>query len=76
MFQVKKIIEAQKSKGVNVVKYMECSALLQTNVKNVFDEAVKLAIAEDETENPQKTCTIIWGDNVGENRIFHETVTF
>ena len=59
MFQVKKIIEAQKSKGVNVVKYMECSALLQTNVKNVFDEAVKLAIAADETKNPQKNCTII-----------------
>ena len=56
MFQVKKIIEAQKSKGVNVVKYMECSALLQTNVENVFDEAVKLAMYGDKTQ--RKTCNI------------------
>ena len=39
-----------------VVKYIECSALLQTNVTNVFDEAVKLAMYGDET--PRKTCNI------------------
>ena len=37
-------MEDQKRKGVKVVKYIECSALLQTNVKNVFEEAVKIAM--------------------------------
>ena len=43
-----------------MVKYIECSALLLTNVKNVFDEAVKLAmdVFMDGDKTPQKTCNI------------------
>ena len=55
IFQVNKIIRDERRKGV-VVKYIECSALLQTNVKNVFDKAVKLAMYGE--EKPRKTCTI------------------
>ena len=57
MNQVNQIIEDQKGKGVNVVKYMECSAYSQTNVENVFDEAFKLGIAAH--KDAQKNCTII-----------------
>ena len=60
MFQVNKIIEDQKRKGVKVVKYMECSALLQTNVNNVFHSAAKIALEEIiSIEEKRKTCTII-----------------
>ena len=55
IFQVRKMIRDKRRRGV-VVKYIECSALLQTNVKNVFDEAVKLAMYGE--EKPRKTCTI------------------
>ena len=57
MNQVNQIIEDQKGKGVNLVKYMECSAYRQTNVENVFDEAFKLGIAAH--KDAQKNCTII-----------------
>ena len=46
MFQVKKIVEDLQRNGVNVVKYMECSAN-STNVLNVFDEATKIALEEE-----------------------------
>lgn len=60
MFQVNKIIEDQKRKGVKVVKSMECSALLQTNVDNVFHTATKIALEEIIVlEEKRKTCTII-----------------
>ena len=43
-FQVKKIINEQRRKGVNVVTYIECSAIEHTNLKNIFDEAIKTAM--------------------------------
>ena len=59
LFQVENLIKEQRSKGVKVLTYIECSALEKKNLNNVFEEAVKLGIAKDETPNPQKTCTII-----------------
>ena len=60
MFQVNKIIEDQTRKGVKVVKYMECSALLQTNLDNVFHTATKIAIEERiAIEEKRKTCCTI-----------------
>ena len=44
LIQVKKVMKDQKSKGVKVVKYIECSAIVQKNLKNVFDEAIKIAM--------------------------------
>ena len=49
MLQVEKLIKEQRSKGVKVVKYIECSAREKKNVKNVFEEAMYIAFSG---ENP------------------------
>ena len=60
LIQVKKIIKDQKTKGVKVVKYIECSAIVQKNLKNVFDEAIKIAMfGEAQTKPKPKPCRII-----------------
>ena len=61
LIQVKKIIKDQKTKGVKVVKYIECSAIVQKNLKNVFDEAIKIAMFGEgqQTSGKQKFCRII-----------------
>ena len=60
MFQVKKVIKDQKSKGVRVVKYIECSAIAQKNLKNVFDEAIKIVMfGEGIPKKSDKKCTVL-----------------
>ena len=39
--------------------YMECSALTQKGLKNVFDEAIKICLAGDKRKKGVKTCTIL-----------------
>ena len=50
----------EMAKNVNAVKYMECSALTQYGVKEVFEEAMRVALKK-KTEQVQqrKKCTVL-----------------
>jgi len=46
-----------QSELINVVKYIECSALTQYGVKEVFDTAAKTALAHQQRTN--RKCTLL-----------------
>ena len=46
------------SKELKAVKYVECSALTQKGLKNVFDEAI-LAALEPPEEKKKKKCVLL-----------------
>ncbi|KAI5844719.1 P-loop containing nucleoside triphosphate hydrolase protein [Tricharina praecox] len=50
----------QRCKEIHAVRYLECSALTQKGLKNVFDEAIRAVLmpASKPTRN-KKSCTII-----------------
>jgi GTPase SAR1 family protein len=49
----------QMSKDIGAVKYLECSALTQTGLKNVFDEAIRAALCPTPLQKKSKKCTIL-----------------
>lgn len=46
------------TKELGAVKYVECSALTQRGLKNVFDEAI-IAALEPPPSKPKKKCIIL-----------------
>jgi len=47
------------ARELGAVKYVECSALTQKGLKNVFDEAIVAALTEAPTQKKKKGCQII-----------------
>ncbi|CCH62614.1 hypothetical protein TBLA_0H03330 [Henningerozyma blattae CBS 6284] len=50
---------AQLARDVRAVKYVECSALTQSGLKNVFDEAIVAALEPPVVKKTKKLCTIL-----------------
>jgi len=49
----------QMAKDISAVKYLECSALTQKNLKTVFDEAIRAVLCPPERKDKKKKCTIL-----------------
>ncbi|QSL66466.1 hypothetical protein MERGE_000846 [Pneumocystis wakefieldiae] len=50
----------QMAKDINSVKYLECSALTQKGLKNVFDEAIRAVLMPSaQIQRKQKKCIIL-----------------
>lgn len=49
----------QLAKDLGAIKYVECSALTQRGLKNVFDEAIVAALEPPTEKKKTKKCTIL-----------------
>ncbi|KAI9595634.1 rac gtpase [Syncephalis fuscata] len=49
----------QMAKEVRAVKYLECSALTQKGLKNVFDEAIRAVLCPVQPKKAGKKCMIL-----------------
>jgi GTPase SAR1 family protein len=49
----------QMAKEIGSVKYLECSALTQKGLKNVFDEAIRAVLSPVQPVRKQKKCVLV-----------------
>ncbi|KAL3894390.1 MAG: hypothetical protein SGCHY_005302, partial [Lobulomycetales sp.] len=49
----------QMSKEIGAVKYLECSALTQKGLKNVFDEAIRGVLSPVAPAKSKKKCSLL-----------------
>ena len=49
----------QMAKEVAAVKYLECSALTQKGLKNVFDEAIRAVLCPVKPPKKSKGCVLL-----------------
>lgn len=47
------------TKAIGAVKYLECSAMTQKNLKTVFDEAIRAVLCPMSTPTRKKHCNIL-----------------
>jgi len=48
------------AREINSVKYLECSALTQKGLKNVFDEAIRAVLCPKPKPKKKKNCVVLW----------------
>jgi len=48
-----------RSEEIGAVKYLECSALTQEGLKNVFDEAIRAALNKPKASSKSRGCTLL-----------------
>ncbi|RPA91030.1 hypothetical protein L873DRAFT_1820157 [Choiromyces venosus 120613-1] len=49
----------QRAKEINAVRYLECSALTQKGLKNVFDEAIRAVLMPAAKQSKKKRCFVL-----------------